>query len=682
MAEMAENDGRIDDPQPDDDDCSMMREDSSDDGQASDDDNDQQSEEDDRSEYSYYQSSDDEDDGTGEGGCSTTDVAMAAAPMAGVKRKADPLARLDEILSSLNKITSDDDDDARTKGRQSGGGDGGSKKESKASTAKTSTLKAGVGYETGSYKDNNKMINENLTEAAKRQTQTDEQSLPLIRELTGFLSDFGGSEGPVLLSLKLSPGFNRTLFDLLKNDSLLEWGKRSDIYNAVLDMLSLFGGRRFYAPILVHNLLDGLGSELASSCQSLMETVCAKAEILRRTSHRKRSGGEGGDECSGGGKDEMKDAYEMCDRIIATRKVVNGGISDGREAGIIADPSKETTSRDMNYVPEYLKDAYEDERKPPTLQEEKSTYIREMKTYRLQHVPGLLSNSDNTYTYRREANEAVSTGAPRQKRMLRIASEIAGLTADLPVEWSSSIFARVDEDRPDVLKALIVAPEGTPYENGCFEFDVYLPVNYPDVPPQVKLLTTANRSVRFNPNLYHEGKVCLSLLGTWSGPGWIPDTSSLLQVLLSIQSLILVPDPYFNEPGYAAADERQQKQSKQYDRQVRAATLKVAMLGQMKKPSPLFADCIHRHFRLKKNQILKQLEDWQTLENEFNKESSSSGTATTTSTTRWQSALIAGGGIRCSSKIVQGLCEEIRDWYDPDRVKPKEDGGEKKSETG
>ena len=170
----------------------------------------------------------------------------------------------------------------------------------------------------------------------------------------------------------------------------------------------------------------------------------------------------------------------------------------------------------MNYVPEYLKDAYEDERKPPTLQEAKSTYIREMKTFRLQHVP-LLSGTDNNYTYRREANEALSTGAPRQKRMLRIASEIAGLTADLPVEWSSSIFARVDEDRPDVLKALIVAPEGTPYENGCFEFDVYLPVNYPDVPPKVKLLTTANRSVRFNPNLYNEGKVCrreFNLTGT------------------------------------------------------------------------------------------------------------------------------------------------------------------------
>ena len=175
------------------------------------------------------------------------------------------------------------------------------------------------------------MINENLTEAAKRQTRTDEQCLPLIRGLTGFLSDFGGSEGPVILSLKMSPGFNRTLFDLLKNDSLLDWGKRSDIYNAALDMLSLFGGQRFYAPILVHNLLDGLGSELASSCQSLLETVCAKAEIMRRTSHRKMPSGEGGGD--GSSTDEMKDAYNMCDRIIATRKVVDGGISDGREAG-------------------------------------------------------------------------------------------------------------------------------------------------------------------------------------------------------------------------------------------------------------------------------------------------------------------------------------------------------------
>ena len=59
-------------------------------------------------------------------------------------------------------------------------------------------------------------------------------------------------------------------------------------------------------------------------------------------------------------------------------------------------------------------------------------------------------------------------------------------------------------------------------------------------------------SERLNPNLYEEGKVCVSLLGTWSGKGsevWGPG-SNLLQVLVSIQGLILVSEPYYNEAGY------------------------------------------------------------------------------------------------------------------------------------
>ncbi len=44
-------------------------------------------------------------------------------------------------------------------------------------------------------------------------------------------------------------------------------------------------------------------------------------------------------------------------------------------------------------------------------------------------------------------------------------------------------------------------------------------------------------SDRLNPNLYEDGKVCVSLLGTWSGKGtetWTPN-SNLLQLLVSIQ---------------------------------------------------------------------------------------------------------------------------------------------------
>lgn len=59
--------------------------------------------------------------------------------------------------------------------------------------------------------------------------------------------------------------------------------------------------------------------------------------------------------------------------------------------------------------------------------------------------------------------------------------------------------------------------------------------------------------MRFNPNLYNCGKVCLSLLGTWSGEKWNPEVSSMSQVINSILFLIFVEHPYFNEPGYQSS---------------------------------------------------------------------------------------------------------------------------------
>ena len=122
-------------------------------------------------------------------------------------------------------------------------------------------------------------------------------------------------------------------------------------------------------------------------------------------------------------------------------------------------------------------------------------------------------------------------------------------------------------------------------------------------------------SVRFNPNLYNCGKVCLSLLGTWSGgtnEKWDPSTSTLLQVLVSIQSLILVDQPFFNEPGYESQMNTAsgQKQSNEYNEVIRAGTLKWAILEQLKNPSAGFEEAIKLHFKLKKELLLKQCADW------------------------------------------------------------------------
>ena len=87
----------------------------------------------------------------------------------------------------------------------------------------------------------------------------------------------------------------------------------------------------------------------------------------------------------------------------------------------------------------------------------------------------------------------------------------------------------------DLYSILITGPSGTPYEDCLFVFDLRLPENYPVAPPEVHYHSFCTD--RLNPNLYEEGKVCVSLLGTWTGKGnetWT-SKSSVHQLLLSIQ---------------------------------------------------------------------------------------------------------------------------------------------------
>ena len=87
-------------------------------------------------------------------------------------------------------------------------------------------------------------------------------------------------------------------------------------------------------------------------------------------------------------------------------------------------------------------------------------------------------------------------------------------------------------------------------------------------------MTTAGGAVHFNPNLYACGKVCLSILGTWEGPGWTP-ALSLRTVLLSIQSL-LGEAPLTNEPSYE--NETGSERSAAYEAYVRHEVMRAACL--------------------------------------------------------------------------------------------------------
>ena len=111
--------------------------------------------------------------------------------------------------------------------------------------------------------------------------------------------------------------------------------------------------------------------------------------------------------------------------------------------------------------------------------------------------------------------------------------------------------------------------------------------------------------------------MCLSLLGTWSGDQgerWHAKTSTLLQVFMSIQALILVPDPFFNEPGYerTRGTPEGDRQSRAYNETIREATVRFAMIGQINKPSAELKEPILSHFRMRKDAILEQVRGWAT----------------------------------------------------------------------
>ncbi|XP_076924254.1 putative ubiquitin-conjugating enzyme E2 38 [Bidens hawaiensis] len=213
-----------------------------------------------------------------------------------------------------------------------------------------------------------------------------------------------------------------------------------------------------------------------------------------------------------------------------------------------------------------------------------------MKKYRFKKFDTVMDHSDHHFatTQKRKYHQ------PSNKCSKRIQEEWRILEKDLP----DMIFVRAYESRMDLLRAVIIGAEGTPYHDGLFFFDVCFPSTYPDAPPRVHYRSSG---LSINPNLYCGGYVCLSLLNTWAGgvnEMWVPGTSTMLQVLVSIQGLILNMKPYFNEPGRECMSRSVQgeKSSLQYNEGIVILTLKT-MVYAMNNPPLHFEDLVIEHFK-------------------------------------------------------------------------------------
>lgn len=175
-----------------------------------------------------------------------------------------------------------------------------------------------------------------------------------------------------------------------------------------------------------------------------------------------------------------------------------------------------------------------------------------------------------------------------------VRKEVKLLRTSLP----HGIHVKGFEDRMDLYSVMIRGPQRTPYEDGLFFFDFQLSADYPKAPPVCHYHSYVTD--RLNPNLYEDGKVCVSLLGTWSGKGtetWTPN-SNLLQLLVSIQGLILVAEPYFNEAGYERQKGTQQglENSRMYNEMV-VLKLVQAMTRLALHPPEAFKEEVNQHLK-------------------------------------------------------------------------------------
>ena len=183
---------------------------------------------------------------------------------------------------------------------------------------------------------------------------------------------------------------------------------------------------------------------------------------------------------------------------------------------------------------------------------------------------------------------------------------------EISKEYMPNIHIWYDENKITSIKALIIGPDDTPYQDGFYFFSIEIPKTYPFESPSAKF-ETINDNIRFNPNLYERGKVCLSILGTWSGPKWT-SVQTLKSLLLSIQSL-LDENPINNEPGFDKVS-KDDKRALSYNEYIRYHNYNFAIYNMLvNNKFPYFNDVIEKYFVENYEKLKNELIKYQCLDN-------------------------------------------------------------------
>lgn len=166
----------------------------------------------------------------------------------------------------------------------------------------------------------------------------------------------------------------------------------------------------------------------------------------------------------------------------------------------------------------------------------------------------------------------------------------------------NGIYYQHDEE--DMMKgyAMIIGAKDTPYYGGFYMFEFSFPTNYPHSPPVVTYLTNGD-GIRFNPNLYKNGKVCVSVLNTWKGDQWT-SCQNISTILLAL-CMVLCDKPLLNEPGIT----EKHKDFKRYTSIIEFKNIEIAMLNMLNQKEGYYLNKFDRFFPHMKEYFEKNSED-------------------------------------------------------------------------
>ncbi|KAJ7973089.1 Ubiquitin-conjugating enzyme [Quillaja saponaria] len=175
----------------------------------------------------------------------------------------------------------------------------------------------------------------------------------------------------------------------------------------------------------------------------------------------------------------------------------------------------------------------------------------------------------------------------------------------------NSIYVRCYESRPDLMRAMIVGSENTPYYRGLFIFDIQLPSNHPFQPPEIFY---HSYGLDVNPNLNRSGKVNLHPLKR-GNRCWFGYSNSkqftILGVLRSIGSLVLNDNPYLQEIHHLHITINKNNDNNNKNAFMRTCEV---MLRILKSPPRDFEDFVIGYFQTHAHYILLNYKTWMDTE--------------------------------------------------------------------